>query len=116
MLAMLGRAGGAGRKVGPGTVGGAHVVRYRVMFDLAKAAKEPGLAGREAEQLQRTANASRIPVDVSIDDNGYVRTIDEHVRAGGTIAFRIPQLGAQQAIEAPPASEVFDVTDQIPSS
>jgi hypothetical protein len=116
VLGMLSRASSSSRKVGAGTVAGAHVVRYRVTIDLAKAAKEPGIAGREAAQLERTAKATRIPVDVSIDDDGYVRAIDEHVRVTGTIAFRIPQLGEQQAIEAPPANDVFDVTDQIRSS
>lgn len=116
VLGMLSSASSASRKVGEGTVAGAHVVRYRVTIDLAKAAQEPGVAGREAAQLERTAKAPRIPVDVAVDDNGYVRAIDEHVRGSGRIAFTIPQLGGQRAIEAPPADEVFDVTDQIPSS
>jgi len=116
VLGWLGSASSGTRKVGEGTVAGAHVVRYRVTVDLAKAAKEAGVAGPEAAQLERTAKSTRIPVDVSIDDAGYVRAIDEHVRVTGRIAFRVPQLGAQQAIEAPPADEVFDVTDQIPSS
>jgi hypothetical protein len=115
VLGMLSRASSSSRRVGTGTVAGAHVVRYRVTIDLAKAAKEPGIAGRQAAQLERTAKATRIPVDVSIDGDGYVRAIDEHVRVTGTIAFRIPQLGEQQ-IEAPPANDVFDVTDQISSS
>jgi hypothetical protein len=116
VLGMLSRASSSSRRVGTGTVAGAHVARYRVTIDLAKAAKEPGVAGREAAQLEGTAKATRIPVDVSIDDDGYVRAIDEHVRVTGSIAFRIPRLGEQQAIVAPPANDVFDVTDQIPSS
>jgi hypothetical protein len=116
VLGMLSRASSGTRRLGEGTVAGVHVVRYRVTLDLAKASKEPGVAGPEAAQLERTAKAPRIPVDVSIDDDGYVRAIDEHVRVTGRIAFRVPQLGSQQAIEAPPSDEVFDVTDQIPSS
>ena len=116
VLGWLAHASSGARKVGDGTVAGAHVVRYRVTLDLAKAAKEPGVAGPEAAQLQRTAKAPRIPVDVSVDDGGYVRAIDEHIRVKGLVAFRFPQLGAQQTIAAPPQSDVFDVTDQIPSS
>lgn len=116
VLGMLSRSSSTSRKVGESSVAGAHVVRYRVTVDLAKAAKEPGIAGRQAAQLERTAKAPRIPVDVSIDEEGYVRAIAEHVRVHGTIAFTIPKLGAQPGIEAPPAGDVFDVTDQIPSS
>lgn len=116
VLGMLSGASSATRKVGEDTVAGAHVVRYRVTIDLAKAAQEPGVAGREASQLERTAKAARIPVDVSVDDEGYVRAIDEHVRVTGKIAFTFPRLGEQKTIVAPPASDVFDVTDQIPSS
>ena len=116
VLGWLERSSSGSRKLGTGTAGGVRVVRYRVTLDLAKAAKEPGLAGREAQQLERTAKAAHIPVDVSIDGNGDVRAIDEHVRGGGRIAFRITQLGGRQAIEPPPAGDVFDVTDQLPAS
>jgi hypothetical protein len=116
MLGMLARASSGSRKLGTGTVAGAHVVRYRVTVDLAQAATEAGIAGGEAKQLERTAKAARIPVDVAIDDNGYVRAIDEHVRVNGTVAFTIPQVGPQHGIVAPAASDVFDVTDQIPAS
>ena len=108
MLALLARDSSGSHKLGRG--------RYRVRLDLAKAAKEPGVTGAEAKQLQRTAKATSIAVDVTLDGDGYIRAIDEHVLANGTVALRFPRLTPPKRIEAPPANDVFDVTDQLPAS
>lgn len=95
---MLARDSSGPRAIRSGTVEGVHVMRYRVTLDLAKAAKEPGVTG---EQSPSTTTATC--------------AIDEHVHLEGRVSFRITRLGGQAAIEAP-VDEVFDVTEQIPTS
>jgi hypothetical protein len=122
LLDLLGRASDGVRKAGDGTVAkGVHATHYTANLDLAKAAAEAGAPAAAAKQLQAITAKASIPVDVWVDDNGYIREVDAHVSVTGqaqqgSVSFVVTQVGAQPAVAAPPAADVYDVTGRIPTS
>jgi hypothetical protein len=123
VLGMLSRASTGVQKVGDGTVVGVHATHYHADVDLAKMAQEVGLQGKEAQQFEKLTGGQTIPVDVWVDDNGYVREVDEHIHLAvkgqtgdGEVTYEVTEVGPQQPIQAPPADQAVDVTNRIPSS
>lgn len=115
-LALL-RANGDFTEVGTETVGGVSTAHYHGTIDLKKAL---AASGAPADLIQRLLDAGapgQYPVDVWVDDSGYVRRFEMTYTqtTGGVpvstkLTFDISDYGTDVSISAPPADQVFDAT------
>jgi hypothetical protein len=104
-------------KVGTETLNGVETTHYHGTVDLRKAAAN----SPAADALQRILDLgapSEYPIDVWIDDQGYVRQYQssyDETLGGNTMStttkVEMSDYGTQVAISPPPADEVFDATE-----
>jgi hypothetical protein len=123
-LEQLSKAGNV-VKIGPQKVGGAATTRYSVLVDLRQGLDKLGEAQRAAMEqvLERleSAGGRYVPADAWIDGNGYLRrfkvAIPNYLGTGTSISLTMNLFGFGDAvtIEVPPAEQVVDLTDQVPS-
>jgi hypothetical protein len=123
-LQYLKAAGGSSSIVGHDAVRGIATTHYAGKIDLLKAAEaQPGVDRSQLRQaLQKLVSQMglrSVPVDVWIDAHGLVRKVSLalSLQAGGqqvktAIDAEYHDFGPTQSITAPPASEVFDMTQQ----
>ena len=116
-LAILRHAGDFS-SVGSDTVGGVETTHYHGTIDLEKAAESGGAPAATIKRLLEAGAPTQYPADVWIDDAGLIRRLttayDETV-GGKTLSMSMTMdmsdYGSPVDVSAPPASQVFDVTD-----
>jgi hypothetical protein len=104
-------------EVGTETLNGVETTHYHGTVDLRKAV-ENSPAADAMKRLLDLGAASEYPIDVWVDDQGYIRqyesSYDETV-GGNTMStttkVEMSDYGTQVDISAPPADEVFDATE-----
>ncbi len=112
-LAYLHGVTGEAREVGKETVRGVETTHYKATVDLEKAAKNTTGATHDAmRRVIDVAGVKRIPVEVWIDGDGYVRKIEyrQHSSKGQSaiITMELHDFGGPVPIASPPASSVVD--------
>jgi hypothetical protein len=98
--------------VGTETIDGVSTTHYHVTIDLQKAAAAAGASDAVKQLLQQGAPTD-FPVDVWIDDSGYLRQVKESysgAKASTDITLQLSDYGTSVDVTAPPADEVFDAT------
>jgi hypothetical protein len=120
------------KKVGTAKVRGVSTTRYKARLDLRKSIEatgdELGLSDKEraqlrraAEQMSAQAGLKMIPVEIFVDQEGLLRRMRLTMKS--TIAaapFALTQttdfydFGVDVNVEAPPDSQVFDLSKLIP--
>jgi hypothetical protein len=116
-LALLRHAGDFS-SVGSETVGGVETTHYRGTIDLEKAAESGGASADTIKRLLESGPPTQYPADVWIDDSGLIRRLttsyDESL-GGKTMSMSMTMdmsdYGAAVDVSAPPANQVFDVTE-----
>jgi len=111
------RSSGDVSEAGKETLDGVETTHYHGSVDLKKAA---GLSGATSDAVQRLLDLgapAEIPVDVWVDDAGYVRqykTSYDQSYGGQPVSMRMTMnmsdYGTPVEVSAPPADDVFDVT------
>jgi hypothetical protein len=105
-------------QVGTETVGGAETTHYRGTIDLHKALAATGAPQDLIQRLLDQGAPTQYPVDAWIDDSGYIRQLEMsygETLNGQTMSMSLKtdmtDYGTDVNVSAPPADEVFDVTD-----
>jgi hypothetical protein len=116
-LALL-RSSGDFSEVGKETVEGVETTHYHGAVDLRKAAAANGARADAIQRILDLGAPSQYPIDVWIDDAGYVRQYEASYdqTAGGksfstTMTIGMSDFGVHVEVSAPPAAQVFDATD-----
>jgi hypothetical protein len=111
------RANGDFSVVGEESVAGVDTTHYHGSVDLAKAAAAGGATADIVKRLVDQGAPSQVPVDVWVDDAGYVRQYEtsyDQSYGGQPVSLRMTMnmsdYGTPVEVSAPPADEVFDVT------
>jgi hypothetical protein len=99
------------------TLNGVETTHYHGTVDLRKATENSPAAGA-FEHLADLGAPSDYPVDVWVDDQGYIRQYEssyDETLGGNTTStttkVELSDYGTQVDVTAPPADEVFDVTE-----
>jgi hypothetical protein len=118
-LALL-QASGDIQKVGPDPVNGVPATEYQGTIDLAEAAGADGLSQSLVDRLVAGGAPSKIPVTVWIGDDGLVHRmlLTAQVNDAGqlvttSVSLDVSGFGAPVTVTAPPASDVFDLTNLV---
>ena len=98
-------------KVGGEQVGGEDTTHYKVRVDAAK--KADGSA-KSSLQGVRASGVKKLPMDVWLDPNGYIRKVSYHEHAGrqqaAKVTMQLHDFGSPVSIEPPPSDSVVDLT------
>ena len=105
-------------EIGTETLQGVTTTHYHGTIDLQKAAQEGGAASAAIQRLIDLGAPSQYPIDVWVDDAGFVRRyqmfLDEQFNskaASVAMTVNMSDYGTAVDVSAPPADQVFDVTD-----
>jgi hypothetical protein len=116
--------------VGPATIKGVPTTEYKATIDLAKVADQKSPAEQAAiKSIEAQLNATTMPVQVWLDAQGRVRQVSKQLQvstnsqssggttvpaASGSVSTTVDyyDFGTPVAVQAPPASQVDDVTNQ----
>lgn len=103
------------RDLGSETVGDAKTTHYEVTVDIDRAAKKAtGEARSSLEGVIAQSGLKRLPLDVWVDGNGYIRKVRYEEHAGrqqaANVTMELHDFGSRVAIEPPPADSVVDLT------
>ena len=117
-LAYLGGSAGKVEKVGSAKVQGVDTTHYRVTVDLQRAASHAkGTARQSLKRLLQTSGVSKVPEDVWIDDQGFVRKVVYESAGRGTKKTRVSMVlhdfGPRVSIQPPPSGSVVDIMNQV---
>jgi hypothetical protein len=117
-LAYLNGANGPVRVVGHSKVRGADTTHYRTTIDLEQAArKAKGSQKRSIRRVINVAGVRKLPVDVWVGDDGYVRKViySQHSSRNqeAKITMELYDFGSTVTTGAPPASSVVDFQQLI---
>jgi hypothetical protein len=99
-------------KVGTDTIGGVSTTHYHGTIDLKKAVQASSVSD-QVKHLVESGAPNDFPIDVWIDDSGYLRQIEESFGAKGAstdMTLDLSDYGAHVNVTAPPADQVFDAT------
>jgi len=117
-LAYLQGSTGDVQKVGTETVDGVDTTHYKATIDLEKAAQKA--TGKQRDSIRRVITVSgvkKLPVEVWIDDDGYVRKVAYVEHSGrnqsSNITMQLRDFGPHASITSPPSSSVIDFQDLI---
>jgi outer membrane lipoprotein-sorting protein len=102
-------------KVGSESVDGVNTTHYTVSANLDRAAQHLQGATRDTVQgVISQSGVKNLPLDVWVDENGYIRKVryDEHAgrRQAAQVTMELHDFGAPVAISAPPSDSVVDLT------
>jgi hypothetical protein len=104
-------------KVGTETLNGVETTHYHGTVDLRKAAGN-GPAADAMKRILDLGAPSQYPLDVWVDDNGYVRqyesSYDETLGGNSvsmTMKIELSDYGTKVDVSAPPSDQVFDATE-----
>ena len=121
------------REAGYDTVRGTDVTRYTAKLDLRKSVdasldqlelsdEQEAALRRAAEQLADQVGTKTIPVEVFVDDDGRLRRLNMDLSMtvqGQRLALEQTvdyyDFGIEVDVDAPPASQVYDLTNQLRS-
>lgn len=102
------------QKVGGEKVGGQDATHYRVRVDVQKAVQEAQGTSRSALEGVRASGVEKLPMDVWVDPNGYIRKVSYREHAGrrqaAKVTMQLHDFGRRVSIEPPPSNSVFDLT------
>jgi hypothetical protein len=116
--------------VGPATIKGVATTEYTATVDLTKVADKKSPAQQAAiKSLEAQLNATTLPVQIWLDGQGRVRQVSEQIQVstnaqsnGGTTVPAASDsvsttvdyydFGAPVTVQAPPSSQVDDITSQ----
>jgi hypothetical protein len=116
--------------VGPATIKGVATTEYKATVDLTKVADQKSPAAQAAiKSLEAQVNATTVPVQVWLDGQGRVRQVSEQIQvsttsqssggttipaASGSVSTTVDyyDFGTPVTVQAPPSSQVDDVTSQ----
>ena len=122
-------------EVGPGTVDGADVTRYRATVDLIEllpsiadmAPEAPTDAEmQEAKDQLKKLGLETLPIDLWVDGDGYLKQVrfaldlgmvaPDRPGASFSVTLTLTDIGEDISIDVPPASQVTDLTDMLRSA
>ena len=121
-------------EAGKADVRGTETTRYTAMLDLKKSfeasADELGLTEQQrqeartvAEELKKQAGVEAVPIEVFVDDDGLLRRMVmkiSFVTEGEKVSMEqlsdYYDFGVEVDVEAPPASQVFDLSGAVGAS
>ena len=116
--------------VGPATIKGVATTEYKATVDLTKVAEQKSPAAQAAlKSLEAQLNATTLPVQIWLDGQGRVRQVSEQVQvsttaqssggttvpaASGSVSTTVDyyDFGTPVTVQAPPSSQVDDITSQ----
>jgi len=106
------------QKLGSDSVQGVDTTHYRVMVDLHRAATQAGGSMRQSlRSALKAGGSARQPVEVWVDDNGYVRKVAYKAGAAGapasTITMELHDFGPHVTITPPPSNSVVDFMNAL---
>lgn len=121
------------KEIGVEAIDGAQATRYQAVLDVTKALGEIPAAQRASlrqviesmRQQGAGTDLSAIPVDVWVDEDGYLKQFRLRLEipatgAGGSGAFSmtvtLSNVGEPIDIQPPPADQVTDMADLVPAS
>lgn len=124
-LRYLDGVGDDAREVGKEPIEGRETTRYAAAIDLDRtpAAQDP--ATRPAvDRLRALVGSATLPVEVWVDDDGYLRRFRQTITAGSaggapattsttTVTFR--EFGVDAPVAAPPPDQVTDLSRLLPT-
>ncbi len=105
-------------KVGSESIGGVDTTHYAVSANLDQAAQHSSGATRDAVQgVISQSGVKKLPLDVWLDANGYIRKVsyDEHAgrRQAAKVTMELHDFGSPVEITAPPSDSVVDLTRMV---
>jgi|1185.fasta_scaffold04600_2 hypothetical protein len=106
------------KKVGSEKVGGVATTHYTVNADLRRAVERAsGTARSSLQQVIAQTGIRKLPLDVWLDQNGYIRKVkyDEHSgrRQAAHVAIELHDFGAPVPITPPPSDSVVDLLQRL---
>ena len=112
-LAYLRGSTGKVQELGKAKVQGAQTTHYRATIDLEHAARRANGSTRQSiRRVIDVAGVKKLPVDVWVGDDGYVRKVTYTQHSGKNQAAKITMelydFGSPVTITAPPAAAVID--------
>jgi len=104
--------------VGEEEVRGVSTTHYKGVVDLATLGKEHPEMQSSIDQLVQQSGISRVPVEVWIDDDGFVRRMKQTLEGTGsglpmnmTMTTDLFDFGTDVSVKEPPADEVVDFSE-----
>jgi hypothetical protein len=113
------RGAGKVREVGSESVNGVDATHYKVTVDLQRAAaKSEGIEGQSLNRLIQETGVKKLPVDVWVDGNGYVRKVRYAQRAAAEgksvdVTMNLHDYGAPVTVKPPPAASTVDLMQAL---
>jgi hypothetical protein len=116
--------------VGPATIKGVATTEYKATVDLTKVADQKSPAAQAAiKSLEAQLNATMMPVQIWLDGQGRVRQVSNQIQvstkaqstggttvpaASGSVSTTVDyyDFGTPVSVQAPPTSQVDDITGQ----
>jgi hypothetical protein len=100
--------------VGDEKVGGSDTTHYKVRVDVSDAAEKASGSAKSSLQGVKGSGVDKLPMDVWLDPNGYIRkvTYEEHAgrQQAAKVTMELHDFGSRVSIKPPPSDSVFDLT------
>jgi LppX_LprAFG lipoprotein len=98
-------------KRGEATIDGQKTARYHVDLDVEKAFRSAGVSSAGARLLRQQLKSATVPIDVWVDEDGYLRR--EHLKLAArpfttVLTMTLSDFGRDVSIEPPPAGSTVD--------
>jgi hypothetical protein len=101
-------------KVGDDKVGGQDTTHYKVRVDVSDAAKKASGSVQSSLRGVSSSGVDKLPMDVWVDSNGYIRKVRYEEHAGrqqaANVVMQLHDFGKRVTIEPPPSDSVVDLT------
>jgi hypothetical protein len=101
-------------KVGSEKVLGNDTTHYKVRVDVNDAAKKANGSAKSSLQGVQASGVKKLPMDVWLDPNGYIRKVSYQEHAGrqqaAKVTMELHDFGSRVSIEPPPSDSVVDLT------
>jgi hypothetical protein len=102
------------REVGTDKVQGVSTTHYKVKVDLERAAaKSTGSARRSLRRVIQVSGLKRLPIDVWVDGDGYLRKLEYAQPSGSAgsvrLSMELHNYGSPVTVKQPPVSSVVDL-------
>ena len=102
--------------VGSEKVGSSDTTHYRVRVDVSDAAKKARGSTKSSLQGVQAIGVKKLPMEVWLDPNGYIRKVSYQEHAGrqqaAKVTMQLHDFGSRVAIEPPPSDSVVDLTQR----
>lgn len=101
-------------EVGSEKVGGDDTTHYQVRVDVSDAAEKASGTAQSSLRGVKASGVDKLPMDVWVDPNGYIRKVSYEEHAGrqqaANVTMELHDFGSRVSIEAPPSASVFDLS------